>query len=706
MNAQIHFLATVFQRVAQCLNAFSGFILLWVRFSIGQVFFFSGLLKVANWDSALILAAEEYPVPWMSAVSAAYTGAIIEVLGGALFILGLASRMAATAMLLLVMVSHIYYISIDLNLIWMWFLLWVIVSGPGGFSFDAFFARATRRSHSYLIRGFMALFQFLSTRVHGVLQLVFRLLLAAAAYNVVPGNNPLLEQFIPTLPIAGLSESVMMPIALCLFAGMATRWLSLVIAIIMYWSMVDDISVLSWLWSASFVLLATLGAGTVSVDYLLGRLAKTFFELGFPETEQEQQALPHIVIIGAGFGGIACARRFKQANVRVTLIDKRNHHLFQPLLYQVATTVLAPSDIAVPIREIFRLQKNVTVLMDEITGIDRDSKQVLLGDKKISFDYLVLSTGAKHNYFGHDEWVDFAPGLKRVEDATEIRRRVLMAFERADGAQSEEERAALMTFIVIGAGPTGVEMAGAIAELAHFGMEHDFRNINPVDARVILVDSGDRVLATFNSELSVKAEEALIDLGVEVFHKTRATDINELGVQLGDDFVESKSVVWAAGVVASPAAKWLGEKGDRAGRLIVDEYLNVPDDTSIFAIGDTALAMAWEGNPVPGLAPAAKQMGEYSAKRILADLNLISAPGPFAYKHLGSLATIGRKSAIADFGFIRLTGSLAWWLWGAVHVMFLVGFRSRFSVMLDWAWGYFTYRTSTRLITEVNTDTD
>ena len=371
----------------------------------------------------------------------------------------------------------------------------------------------------------------------------------------------------------------------------------------------------------------------------------------------------------------------------------------------MATASLSPADIATPIRAVLREQFNTVVHYGRVTGIDRQGKAVLLDDRRMPYDYLVLATGARHDYFGKDEWERTAPGLKKIDDATAIRRRILVAFELAESCADDAERTALLTFVVVGAGPTGVELSGAIAELASQGMERDFRRFDPTAARIILVQAGPRVLPTFPETLSARAKEALEKLGIEVRLNSRVSAVDEAGVLIGEDRIPARTVLWAAGVAASPAAKWLGAPADRAGRIKVLPDLSVPGSPEIFAIGDTALAEAPGGQPVPGLAPAARQGGEYVARVIRARIESRPLPGPFRYKHLGSMATIGRKAAIAELGPLKLWGMPAWWLWGAVHVAFLVGARNRFAVMFDWAWAYFTYRRSIRLITGAEADT-
>ncbi|MCW5731399.1 MAG: NAD(P)/FAD-dependent oxidoreductase [Alphaproteobacteria bacterium] len=410
---------------------------------------------------------------------------------------------------------------------------------------------------------------------------------------------------------------------------------------------------------------------------------------------------PRVVIVGAGFGGLSAARALARAPVDVTLIDKRNYHLFQPLLYQVATAGLSPADIASPIRGILAGQANARVLMGKVTGIDREGRQVLIGERRVPYDYLVIATGARHAYFGKDEWEPFAPGLKKIEDATDIRRRILLAFEQAETEPDPVERQRLLSFVIVGGGPTGVELAGAIAELSKVALARDFRSIDPRSARVILVQSGERLLPVFPPRLSEAARKSLERLGVEVRLGHPVSECGESAVRVGPDVIDTRTVIWAAGVAASPAAKWLQAEKDRADRVKVDANLNLPGDPRIFVIGDTALAVDSRGNPLPGLAPVAKQQGAYVAARIAARVTQDLDIGPFVYHHLGNLATVGRKAAVADFGFLRLQGSIAWLLWGVVHVLFLIGFRNRVAVLLDWIWAYLTFQRGSRLITGV-----
>ena len=414
---------------------------------------------------------------------------------------------------------------------------------------------------------------------------------------------------------------------------------------------------------------------------------------------------PRVVILGAGFGGLSAAKALSTMPCDVVVIDRRNYHLFQPLLYQVATAALSPAEIASPIRSILSRQKNAHVLMARVTGIDAQRKLVHLQDKRDQpFDYLVVATGARHAYFGHDDWAKCAPGLKKIEDATDIRRRILLAFERAETTDDADERKALLTFVVIGGGATGVEMAGAIAEVAHWALADEFRVIDPTQARVILVEAGPRLLPAFPADLAEHAREALTKLGVEVQLGRAVEHCDENGIVYGGERLAARTIVWGAGVQASPAAKWLGADKDRAGRVVVAKDLTAPGHPDIFVIGDTAAVMDDKGQPVPGIAPAAKQMGAYAARIIAARLAGSEPPGPFRYRHAGSLATIGRSAAIADFGWLKVTGWMAWWLWGIAHIYFLIDFRSRFIVAMQWFWSYLTFRRGARLITGTEGD--
>src|SRR5580698_5646896 len=418
-------------------------------------------------------------------------------------------------------------------------------------------------------------------------------------------------------------------------------------------------------------------------------------------TEPSRTEHPHrVVIVGAGFGGLETAHRLAGAPVAITLVDRRNHHLFQPLLYQVATASLATSEIAWPIRYLLRQRQEVTTLFATVTGVEANARRVLLEDgDTLPYDTLVLATGARHAYFGHDEWEPFAPGLKTLEDATTLRRRILVAFERAERETDPDKRAALLTFVIVGAGPTGVELAGTIAELAHHTLPPDFRNIDTHKARVVLIEAGPRVLAGFADELSSYAQAGLEEIGVEVMLGQAVTECSADGVVYGGERLAAKTLIWAAGVRASPAAEWLGAPADRAGRLQVLPDLTVPGHPDIFAIGDTVAIAGPDGTPVPGIAPAAKQQGQYVANCIRARLKGDTL-APFHYKHAGSLAQIGKRSAVIDFGRFKLRGTLAWWIWGIAHIYFLIGVRNRISVAMSWLWIHARDQRAARLITQ------
>jgi NADH dehydrogenase len=411
---------------------------------------------------------------------------------------------------------------------------------------------------------------------------------------------------------------------------------------------------------------------------------------------------PHqVVIVGAGFGGLAAAVGLAGARVRITVIDQRNHHLFQPLLYQVGTATLATSEIAWPVRHLLRKRPEITTLLGEVSGIDTQGRRVLLDDGgEQAYDTLILATGARHAYFGHDEWEEHAPGLKTLEDATSIRRRILLAFEHAEREADPTRRDALLTFVIVGGGPTGVELAGAIAELAHHNLPEDFRNIDTRRARIVLIEAGPRILPAFTPELSAYAKAELEKLGVTVELGRPVRDCDADGVIFGDQTLRSKVILWAAGVRASAAATWLGVAADNANRVKTEPDLTVPGHPEIFAIGDTATINAWHGKPVPGIAPAAKQQGSHVAATIRRRLRGDIASRPFRYKHAGNLATIGKRSAVVDLGWVTLRGYFAWWTWGLAHIYFLIGVRNRLAVALSWLWIYTTGTKSSCLITQ------
>ena len=412
----------------------------------------------------------------------------------------------------------------------------------------------------------------------------------------------------------------------------------------------------------------------------------------------EPSSIPHVVIVGGGFGGLYAARGLQHVPVRITMVDRRNYHLFQPLLYQVATAALNPSDIAAPIRSVLRHQKNASVILAEVTSVDPVARRLTLVDGELSYDYLVLATGATHSYFGHPEWEQHAPGLKTIEDALEIRKRVLLAFEAAEREPDPGRRAEWLTFVIIGGGPTGVELAGALSEIARQTMIRDFRTFDPSSARVILIEGLPRVLPPYPESLSESAARQLRRLGVEVMTGARVTAVDGHSVQIGEQRIATRTVLWGAGVQASALAQTLGTPLDRAGRVEVDANLNLPGHPEVFVIGDLASSKQGNGTLVPGVAPAAIQAGQYAARQIV-EMVTHGKRKAFRYRDKGSLATIGRASGVADFGPLRLSGFPAWFAWLAVHIFFLIGFRNRFLVISQWAWAYLTYQRGARLIT-------
>ena len=429
-------------------------------------------------------------------------------------------------------------------------------------------------------------------------------------------------------------------------------------------------------------------------------------ETAVSASKQPTTIKPRVVIVGAGFGGLRAAQGLRNAPVDVTVIDRNNHHLFQPLLYQVATAGLSPADICAPIRGILKRQANTSVILGEVTGVDLQEQRVLMHDKAVPYDYLILATGARHSYFGHDDWEPFAPGLKSITDATLLRRNILLAFEAAEVETDPDKRRALLTFVLVGAGPTGVEMAGAISELAHKALTSDFRHIDPASARIILVEAGPRILATFPERLASRAQKELNHLGVEVRTGAAVEGIDADGVVIVGKHLAAQTVIWTAGVAASLAGQWLGAEKDRAGRVKVLPDLTIPDHSNVFVIGDTA-NLAQKGKPLPGLAQVAMQEGTYAASVITqrikdAHTGTSHTADPFHYLDKGNLATVGRSFGIVDIKRIQFTGFIAWVMWLVVHIFFLIGYRNRFLVMFQWAWAYFTFQRGARLITYDN----
>jgi len=658
-----------------------------IRLWLAQIFFVSGVLKTANWDVTVFLYTNEHPVPGLDPSTAAVIGTGIELVCPVLLAFGLGARIAAIPLLLTTVFLQLTYKELADHLYWMALLGFLAFRGPGALSLDHViaphlgrsaipFGVAVRKTAVWLERYALPPYQF-----------AIRVWLAWLLWGLAFRDASDIWQATGIVSCGVLA------------AGLGTRAAALFLALLNVTTLSDISSlgdpVLRLFLLATFVLQ---GAGVFSVD----RLLMPFVHRLCPSLARDSRwfaGAPRIVIVGAGFGGIAAAQAMRHALANITLIDRRNYHLFQPLLYQVATATLSPADIAVPIRSLVRGQRNCQVLMTRVTDVDTQKNEVTIGDRRIPYDYLVLATGARHSYFGKDEWEPFAPGLKKIDDATAMRSRVLAAFERAEASDDEMERRRLLTFVLVGGGPTGVELAGAIAELARQSLREEFRTADPTTARVMLIQAAPRILPAFPESLSVAATRSLQDLGVEVLTNSRVEVVDDSGVQVGNRRIEARTVLWTAGVMASAAGRWIGAERDGAGRILVGSDLSVPGLPNIFAIGDTAACDGPDGRPLPGLAAVAKQQGHYVAKVIRARIEGRRHPGPFRYRDLGSMATIGRKAAVADLPGIRLSGGLAWWLWGLVHVAFLLDLRSRIAVMFDWFWSYLTYNRSMRLIT-------
>lgn len=665
-----------------------------IRLQLAKVFFASGVLKAASWPTTVLLYTAEHPVPGIAPQAAATIGTGIELICPILLVLGLFTRLAALPLLLTAAFLQFTYKALPDHLFWMAFLGLLTLGGAGPISLDRLIGPHLANAPVPLTRTVGRIGNAL--RQHGLpaLLLVLRLWLVALIWTGILSTQPAVVQALGLL-------------GCLLFAGGVATNLSAAFLLLLLALLPGDRSVLGdpvycGLLLASFALR---GGGRLALDQCLARRIRQWFPALAP-TEEWLADAPRVVIIGAGFGGIAAAQGLRYARARVTLLDRRNYHLFQPLLYQVATASLSPADIATPIRALMRDQRNCTVLMGRVSGIDRDARQIRMGDRSVPYDLLVLATGARHSYFGKDAWEALAPGLKKIDDATAMRARILAAFEQAEGSEDASERQRLLTFVIVGAGPTGVELAGAIAELAHHGLQGEFRHADPATARVILVQSAPRVLPAMAETLSAAALASLQRLGVDVRLNARVEHIDEGGVTVGGERIAAGTVLWAAGVMASAAGRWLDAGRDNAGRIIVAPDLSVPGLDGVWAIGDTAACPAAGGGTLPGLAAVAKQQGQHVARTIRARLEGAAAPGDFRFHDLGTMATIGRKAAVADILGLKLSGAVAWWLWSIVHVAFLVDVRSRVAVLLDWFWSYLTYGRSMRLITGREGGTD
>ena len=676
-----------------------------IRLWIAKLFFVFGILQLMHWQPTLALASQENPIPFLAPAAAAFLSTGIYLIGAALLAMGLMTRYAALPLLALSFVTQLRYEPFDTQLFWMALSGWFVIHGAGAISLDNLLRRGLSDSAVPLIPTIIKASKWLRKRgtplYISFLRVWLGLALLVAAYASAHQFD--LEHIGRWLP---LDVAMRIPLGAAwvggtlLVIGAGTRYIASVLLVsLVAYSVVDPRATDSIYLLMFLTILGIYGGGRISLDQMMLRLRDRFYPVSKSSGLNLTEGLPRVVIVGAGFGGLRCAEALRDAEVAVTLIDRTNYHLFQPLLYQVATAALSPGDIATPARQIFRNSPATRLLLGTVTGVDTRRQMVSTQQGEIPYDYLVLATGATHSYFGKEQWAPFAPGLKRVEDALEIRRRILTAFERAEATSIEEERQGLLTFLIVGGGPTGVELAGAIAELACYGLENEFRAFDPSKARVILVQAAPRLLPSFPEHLASIAQRSLERLGVEVRLGGRVDHIDETGVAVNGRRIEARTVLWAAGVSASPAALWLNAPADKAGRLIVDGGLRVPGLANVFAIGDTVASKGWKGEIVPGLAPAAKQGGTYVAKQIRALIDAKTPLPAFRYRHYGSLATIGRKAAVADFGRLKLSGAPAWWLWGIVHVGFMLGVRNRVSTLMNWFWAYLRFGGSIRLIT-------
>jgi NADH:ubiquinone reductase (H+-translocating) len=675
-----------------------------IRFWIGSHAVMSSLLLAHDWNTAVTLAVNEYPIHGLDPRTEALLGIVLQLFGGTSLLLGMGTRLGALAIVGVNVATQTYYVPLDVTLFRVALAMGYVLRGPGPLSLDHLLIQGLARSpipFAASIASFLGRTRAeLAAGYQSALRVWLALALLLTSNAIFSALGPALSPWLPLRSAAVLFAGAGPLLAVALGVGLGTRLAAAVaLGVTGYQEMMASAD-FSMFWTLGLASLIVSGSGPLSLDGAIVTMLKRRFPQLDGKPAFSLRGLPRVVIIGAGFGGVACARALRHTPVQVTLIDRHNYHLFQPLLYQVATAALSPGDIAVPIRSMFRDQFNAQVLLGNVSDIDAQHHQVLVEDLRIPYDYLVIATGATHSYFGKEEWSRYAPGLKRVEDATGIRRRILEAFERAEITPSETEREHLLNFVIVGAGPTGVELAGAIAELARFGMGRDFRHIDPSCANILLVQATERILPTFPEALAKHAQRSLERLGVKVLVGSKVETIDGNGVIVNGERIHSKSVLWAAGVAASPAAKWLKSEADAAGRVKVNHNLAVPNLPNVFVIGDAAGSGAWRGKPVPGLAPAAKQGGTHIAKLITARVLGRADPAPFIYRHHGSLATIGRKSAVVDFGWMTLAGAPAWWLWGFLHVAFLVGGRNRLSVLMNWVWSYFTFRANTRLITK------
>jgi NADH dehydrogenase/putative oxidoreductase len=678
-----------------------------IRLWLAKIFVVFGILELTNSQSAFGLAAYVHAIKFLSPLTAADVGVTIEVLGPVFLVLGFMTRYAAVTLLGLSLAIRFGGEHFDTQLFWAALFGWYAVVGAGPVSIDRLLRHGLANSALFAVPRIVRGSEWIRVNLGPIYVSGLRIWVALALIVAgVLSTTTTLSAITPISEWLPLDVASRVPAGLGLFLGallllgLGTRYAGVATIVVLFVDTIIDPRMTDAIYLLMICLIFVLhGGGTLSADRLISILLTKYIPQLDVRDPRLLEGLPRVVIIGAGFGGIACAASLRKAPITVTLVDQTNYHLFQPLLYQVATAGLSPGDIASPVRPLFRNDFGTRVLLGAVTGVDTDRQAVMIGEREIDYDYLVVATGATHSYFGREEWATHAPGLKRIEDAIEIRRRILTAFEHAEATDDAVKRASLLTFLIVGGGPTGVELAGAIAELARFGMDKEFRMFDPAEARVILVQSGPRLLPVFPESLALIAQRSLEKLGVSVLLGSRVEDIDATGVVVSGNKIAASTVLWAAGVKASAAAKWLKADCDKAGRIRVGADLGVPEMRNVFAIGDAALSSGWHGQPVPGLAAAAKQEGAYVARQIRKRVAGHALPSGFKYHHRGNLATIGRKAAVADLGLVKLWGEPAWWLWGMVHLSFLVGTRNRIATLLNWFWAYLTYGAGIRLIT-------
>lgn len=704
-------------KIRAVLAFFRPFFDLILRIYFAKIFIFLGI-RILSVDKTL---------SWAGPLLDTYWGVSIALVGGVLVLLGLLTRIAAVALLIMTIIVQIqfdYQPLLNTQTILILLLGWTVIFGAGKISLDQAFG-GVKDSAIFLSKPISILYEETTRFVGPFYQLALRFWIACIAMTagwvaLQSGWSPypvlgyrLSSSLLTAFHYHGYEMTLLMVGAL-IGLGAFTRlislggMISLVVVLCFFFPSVINVfqydEAVAWIFLLGLLLFH--GPGSVSIDHWIKKITQRWLHHRYVGGLAHKKSLPHVVIIGGGFGGVAAAKSLKTTACRITLIDQHNYHLFQPLLYQVATAGLSPAEIAAPIRSLFVDQPNIDIKLGEVVAIDSSNREIKLNNQDpVSYDYLILATGAQHSYFGQDQWSTFAPGLKKIEDAIAIRQKVLSSFEQAENLEDSsaiDAQTPLLTIVIVGGGPTGIELAGAFAELAHDGMHHEFRHIDPKKAQIILVEAGPRLLASMPEKLSEFSRKSLENLGVTVLLNTPVESIDQEGIIAKGQRFASKNVFWAAGVQGSKAAQWLNAPVDRAGRIEVNPDLSVPGFDNVFAIGDTISVKAWDNKLMPGIAPAAKQSGKYVAQLIQNHIEEKPPLKPFRYQHYGNLATIGRSLAVIDFGHFQMSGSLAWWFWCGIHLYFINNMRNRFQIMLQWFWSYLTFKKSSRIIYENN----